>query len=89
MSAKHVRTAADLARFGCGLKIECGACGASRTLDGFEVARMVGSGPLAGLKPRLRCGSVRDDGSEADRATADREAVTGCGWPDGGSDGPP
>jgi hypothetical protein len=38
MSTKHVRTAADLAKFGAGLRIECGSCGRARTLDGFEVA---------------------------------------------------
>ena len=42
MFTKHVRTAADLARFKCGLKIECGGCGNSRTLDGIEVAKTYG-----------------------------------------------
>jgi hypothetical protein len=55
MSTKHVRTVADLARFGCGLKIECGACGNSRTMDGFEVAKALGTGQLAYIARRLKC----------------------------------
>jgi hypothetical protein len=38
MSTKHVRTAADLVRFKCGLKIECGSCGYARTMNGFDIA---------------------------------------------------
>jgi hypothetical protein len=45
MSTKHVRSATDLARFKCGLKIECGGCGNSRTLDGIEVAKAWGPSP--------------------------------------------
>jgi len=49
MSTKHVRSAADLARFKCGLKIECGGCGNSRTLDGIEVAKTYGIKPFAAI----------------------------------------
>jgi hypothetical protein len=55
MSTKHVRTVADLVRFGCGLKIECGGCGNSRTLDGFDVAKALGTGDLEYIRPRLKC----------------------------------
>jgi hypothetical protein len=55
MSTKHVRTAADLARFNCGLKVECSGCGNSRTMDGFEAAAALGIGPLAAASARLKC----------------------------------
>jgi hypothetical protein len=38
MSTNHVRNAADLARFKCGLRIECGGFGYARTVNGFEFA---------------------------------------------------
>lgn len=56
MSTKHIRTVADLVRFGAGLKIECGDCGASKTVDGFEAAKLGGAGSLASLRTRLKCG---------------------------------
>jgi len=55
MSTKHVRTAADLVRFGCGLRIECGSCANARTLDGFAVAKTCGTKPFANILPRLKC----------------------------------
>jgi hypothetical protein len=55
MSTKHVRTVGDLVRFGCGLKIECGNCGNSRTLDGFGVATALGTGSLDYISRRLKC----------------------------------
>jgi hypothetical protein len=55
MSTKHVRTVADLVRFSCGLKIECGGCGNSRTLDVFPVATTLGTGSLDYIAPRLKC----------------------------------
>lgn len=55
MSTKHVRNAADLARFGAGLRIECDRCGNATTLDGFEVARSLGTANFARLQPRLKC----------------------------------
>jgi len=55
MSTKHVRSAADLARFKCGLKIECGGCGNSRMLDGIEVAKTYGIKPFAVIQQRMKC----------------------------------
>ena len=55
MSTKHIRTAADLVRFGAGLRIECRGCGNVRTLDGFEIAMRGGNGRLDGLRDRLKC----------------------------------
>ena len=55
MSTKHIRTIADLCRFGAGLRIECGDCGAARTVDGFEAGKLAGAGSLAKLRARLRC----------------------------------
>ena len=40
MSIKHIHTIADLVWFRAGLKIECGDCGADRTLDGYQPARL-------------------------------------------------
>jgi len=56
MSTKHIRTATDLVRFGAGIKIECGECGAARTLDGYEAAKLGGAVSLAALRLRLKCG---------------------------------
>ena len=55
MSYKHVGTAGDLVRFGCCLKVECTHCGAARTMDAIEVARLHGMRQLAQLAPRLKC----------------------------------
>ena len=55
MSTKHIRTIADLVRFGAGLRVECGSCGAARTLDGYQAARLGGAQPLAALARRLKC----------------------------------
>ena len=55
MSTKHVRTAADLVRFKCALKVECLACGHALTMEGYEVARAVGAAPLWDVEFRLRC----------------------------------
>ncbi len=55
MSTKHVRNAADLARFRCGLKIDCGGCGNSRTMDGIEVAKAWGTKPFATIVQRMKC----------------------------------
>jgi hypothetical protein len=55
MSSKHIRTAADLVRFKTALRIDCGACGNSRTMGGFEVAGIFGSKALAGFPARLKC----------------------------------
>jgi hypothetical protein len=55
MSTKHVRSAADLARFRCGLKIECGGCGYCRTMDGIQVAKAWGTKPFAVIRQRMKC----------------------------------
>jgi hypothetical protein len=56
MSTKQVRTAGDLIRFKCALKVECGRCGNSLTLSGYEVARSLrGNIDLQKLKRRLKC----------------------------------
>jgi hypothetical protein len=55
MSTKHVRTVADLVRFGASLKVDCQSCGAARTLSCFDAARLAGSQPLAQLGLRLKC----------------------------------
>ncbi len=55
MSTKHVRTAADLARYGCSLKVECGGCGAARTLNAVEVVQRCGPGDLSAIRERLKC----------------------------------
>jgi len=55
MSAKHIRTIADLVRFGAGLRIECGDCGSSRTVDGIEAGKLAGAAQLTDLARRLKC----------------------------------
>jgi hypothetical protein len=55
MSTKHIRTAADLVRFGASLRIDCSHCGAARTMAGGEVVKAGGAEGLAGLRARLRC----------------------------------
>ena len=55
MSTKHIRTTADLCRFGASLRIECGACGAARTLSGAEMVRACGAGALGAAQARLKC----------------------------------
>lgn len=59
MSYKHVGTAGDLVRFGCSLKVECTHCGAARTMNGVEVARVHGNRQLSKLAPRLKCHRCR------------------------------
>ena len=56
MSTKHVRTPADLARFGWSLKITCMACGAANTLRAVEAVKRCGaSASLNRLHSRLKC----------------------------------
>jgi len=60
MSTKHVRTPADLVRFGCSLKIICMACGAASTMSGAEVAQHCGtSASLDRLTARFKCKRCR------------------------------
>jgi hypothetical protein len=55
MSTKHVRTAADLVRFGASVRIDCANCGAARTMTGVEMAKACGTGSLADSRARMRC----------------------------------
>ncbi len=55
MSTKHINTAADLARFGASVRIECGSCGAARTLSGPEMVKACGAGSLKASAMRLKC----------------------------------
>lgn len=55
MSTKHIRTTADLCRFGASVRIECAACGAARTLGGAEMVRACGPGSLRAAQGRLKC----------------------------------
>jgi hypothetical protein len=59
MSYKHVGTAGDLVRFGCSLRVDCMACGATRTLSGAEVYQVHGKAPLDLLARRLKCRRCR------------------------------
>lgn len=56
MSTKHIRTAADVCRFGASVRIECGDCGSARTLSGVELVKACGAGSLAEARARLKCG---------------------------------
>ena len=55
MSTKHIDTAADLVRFGASVKVDCGGCGASRTLSGAETVKACGPGSLKASERRLKC----------------------------------
>lgn len=55
MSTKHIRTAADLVRFGASIRVECGECGAAKTMSGQMVAMACGAGSLATARARFRC----------------------------------
>jgi len=55
MSTKHIRSAADLDRFKCALKIECAGCGNSTTLNGFDVAKACGTKAFADIRHRMKC----------------------------------
>ena len=55
MSTIHVRSTADLVRFGASLKIECGSGGAAKTLSGLDVARLCGADELRSICGRLKC----------------------------------
>ena len=55
MSTKHIETAADLVRFGASVRIDCGKCGASKTLTGAEMVKACGAGNLRANECRLKC----------------------------------
>lgn len=63
MSTKHSRTAADLVRFGASVRIDCGKCGATKTLGGAEVVKACDAGDLRANERRLKCS--RCGGKEA------------------------
>lgn len=86
MSTKHVRTAADLVRFGCSLHVECGACGAATTWSAVEVVKRCAEarshagvhgehwrGDLARIKRRLKCARC---GAKAAQLIVLRPALT-------------
>lgn len=67
MSTKHIRTAADLVRFGASLKIDCVNCGASRTMERCrgrsclrerQPGRCFGATEMPALQPK---GTALDD----------------------------
>ena len=55
MSSKHVRTTADLIRFGCALKVECCHCQSSRTLSANAAVKGLGLVVIKGVAKRFRC----------------------------------
>ena len=55
MSTKHIRTAADLVRFKCALRITCGACGNANTVSGTEVVQASGKLGLQEFQAKLKC----------------------------------
>ena len=60
MSTKHVRTPADLVRFGCSLKVECTACGAANTLSAVEAVKRCGANArLDRVRTRFKCKRCR------------------------------
>ena len=67
MSTKHVRTGGDVLRFGCRVKVTCGACGSSRTFAAFDWVMAAGGGSLEAARRRLKCGQC---GKKAARVAA-------------------
>jgi ribosomal protein S27AE len=63
MPTKHINTAADLVRFGASVRIDCGKCGATKTLSGTEMVKACGAGDLKASERRLKCS--RCGGKEA------------------------
>ena len=55
MSTKHIRTAADLVRFKCCLRITCGSCGNAQTITGYDVLNLSRHKDLATLQAKLKC----------------------------------
>jgi hypothetical protein len=55
MSFKKVRTAGDLMRFGCSLRVECTACHAATTLSAIEVMHIDSRKSLEKLRTRFKC----------------------------------
>jgi len=63
MSAKHIRTTADLVRFGAAIRIDCPHCAAARTMTGPEVCRALGTCGFEAAEARLRCGRCGEKGA--------------------------
>ena len=61
---KHIDSVADLVRFGAAVVIECGGCGAARTLSGTEMAKQCGTGSLRTARARLRCSRCGEKGAK-------------------------
>lgn len=55
MSTKNVRTGADVVRYGSSVRIDCRACGTSRTLGGVQFAEECGTGSIGISAKRLKC----------------------------------
>jgi hypothetical protein len=68
MSTKHINTAADLVRFGASVRIDCGKCGATRTLGGTEMVKACGAGDLEGERAPAEVLQVLREGGLADGA---------------------
>jgi ribosomal protein S27AE len=63
MSTKHINTAADRVHFGTSVRIDCGKCGATKTLSGTAMVKACGAGDLKASERRLKCS--RCGGKEA------------------------
>jgi len=55
MSAKHIRTTADLVRFRASVRVDCGHCAAARTMTGPDVVSSCGVSDFEAMEQRLRC----------------------------------
>ena len=55
MSAKHIRTTADLVRFRASVRIDCRDCAAARTMSGPDVVAICGVSDFDSMEARLRC----------------------------------
>ena len=70
MSTKHVRTTGDLVRFGAALRIDCRACGATRTLVARDKGRSLRPGcPSPGAGP-IEMLAMQKEGGDGHRAVA-------------------
>ncbi|URD62173.1 hypothetical protein M8312_06625 [Sphingomonas sp. KRR8] len=63
MSAKHIRTTADLVRFNAAIRIDCPHCAAARTLNGAQVVQLLGVCGFEAAEARLRCGRCGGKGA--------------------------
>lgn len=63
MSAKHIRTTADLVRFRASIRIDCPNCAAARTLDGPATVSALGVCGFEEAEARLKCGRCGGKGA--------------------------